>query len=352
MEPLAEFQPQLKAKLGDFLAAKQSKLLIPGDKLPEIINYLEPFVLSGKFIRGSLICYIYQQLANRPPDSLVFRAAMAIELMHSALLIQDDVMDQDDKRRGQPAIHKKYQQFAQQQELDTNVQHFGNSLAMCASDILIFLAFELLAERQNDPRQAKLQSTFTQVLIKVCQGQMQDIYQGAAKNSPDKQTIFDLMQAKTASYTLAWPLIAGAMLSDSPAKICRQLEDFGLAVGTIFQIRDDELGALGNTKKLGKPVGADIREGKKTLLQYYLYRKVSPSELIKIKSIFGNSKAKDADIKYVQQLIKRYGITDLLVKDIDKLQNLAFKIIDRARISETTKEDLRKLTYFCSARQL
>lgn len=352
MEPLAKFQPKLKVELNDFLVSKQSELLIPGNKLPDILNYLEPFVLSGKFIRGSLICYIYNQLAHKSPEGPVLRAAMAIELMHSALLIQDDVMDQDDKRRGQPAIHKKYQQFAEQQKLNANSRHFGNSLAMCVSDILIFLAFELLAEHQDEPRQSKVQSTFTQVLIKVCQGQMQDIYQGAVETSPQKQTIFDLMQAKTASYTLAWPLVAGAILAGSPAKTSQQLESFGLAIGTIFQIRDDELGALGNTKKLGKPVGADIREGKKTLLQYYLYRKASPLELTKIKSIFGNSKATATDIQYVQQLIKHYEITNMLAKDIDKLQHSAFKILDDAKIDENTKQDLRKLAYFCSARQL
>ncbi len=315
------------------------------------IKRLRTFTTGGKLLRGCLVCYSYAIFSGKQPDEAVIKAAMAVELAHAGLLIHDDVMDRDNTRRGQPAIHYQYELLAEQQGL-ADPHHFGTCMAVCVGNAAILFAFELLAHAGTDAATiSAINLLFGYELANVCAGQMQDIYLEASSKPTSKKAVYEVMQTKTAAYSVALPLKMGAILAKKSEPILKELQALGLAAGTIFQIRDDELGVLGDAAKLGKPVGSDIKEGKKTLLYYYLFKLCSPGERAKLLSIFGNAGATLEDIGYVQSLIEQYNIPALLDKEIGRLQKTAYQHIEQLDVSHQSQAELKDLVNFCATRQ-
>jgi len=348
MKPILAYRPLIHAALDTFLAEKE-KTISPGIMWGEdFVQRLRPFATAGKLLRGSLLCYSYELFNGHEPPPEVIKAAMALELAHAGLLIHDDIMDQDITRRGLPAVHYQYQLLAEQKKLD-DAKHFAESLAICAGDSAVFFAYELLA--QTGPQTAQINNLFSKTLATVCMGQMQDMYLEASSAMPTKKEMYAVMEAKTALYSLALPLVMGAILAVQNLKTQKALHTLGMAAGTIFQIRDDELGALGNAAKLGKPVGSDIIEGKKTLLYYYLFKCAKPSERARLKTIFGNPEATAQDIMYAQKLIKALDIPKLLNQQVRRLEGQAFIAISKLPVTADGAQNLRDLVKFCATRQ-
>jgi geranylgeranyl diphosphate synthase, type I len=343
MQQILEHRSAVHQALQAFIRQKQATAH-PASREADFLERLLPFAGAGKLLRGSLVCFSYEVFSGRLADAAVINTAVALELTHSALLIHDDVMDGDELRRGRPSLHRQYQILGQELQF-TDSRQFGVSMAVCGGDIALFLALELL------PPSAEARQLFVDQLIKTCSGQMQDVYLEARPKLPAKRAIYEVMAAKTAAYTLALPLMMGAALAGQPAAVQRRWQRLGTAPGTIFQIRDDELGVTGDTKMTGKPVGADIREGKKTLIYYYLFKKCSAQERQRLKNTFGNPGATNTDITYTQQLITRHRIPQLLNTEVKPLQKQSLVSIKQLTVPSDAKAELKSLVDFCSRRQ-
>src|SRR5882757_3619132 len=243
MEPILAYSPELRAGLHAFI---ESKRLATDPTFPwevDFLDRLEPFATGGKLLRGAVVCFSYTAFSERHPDSTVLNAAMALELAHSALLIHNDIMDGDDLRRGRPSIHCQYRSLAEQRNL-LRGDEFGVHVALCGGDIALLYAFELLGRSRSDSNMVTSpQRLFTDQMISTCVGQIQDLYFEACPDLPTKKAIYDLMETKTAAYTIALPLTMGAALARKSGSVLQKLQAIGIAAGTIFQIRDDELGA-------------------------------------------------------------------------------------------------------------
>lgn len=349
MKQILGYGPTLRSGLQSFIRSKQDSSGIYEPWGRDFLERLERFATTGKLLRGSVLCLSYERLSGQVPDEAVTNAAMALELTHSALLIHDDVMDGDNRRRGKPSMHSQYQLAAQEKQLPA-AGRFGINMALCAGDAAIFLAFELLSKSQAaHPGNASF-GLFVDQLLSTCMGQMQDIYLEARPEMPSKKEIDDLMRTKTAAYTLALPLAMGGALASQPPSTLRQLQRIGITAGTIFQIRDDELGVTGNPKQTGKPVGADIKEGKKTLVHYYLLKRCAPTERTRLKMIFGNPHTSAADIAYVQKLMPKRGVPAQLDKEVKRLEVRAAADIDKLSVPGRFKSELKSLVRFCSSR--
>lgn len=344
MREILKYSPVIKDAMETYLNSRQ--VVANQDILWEkdFLKRLQPFSTSGKLLRGSLVCFSYEAFSGQAPDDTVINTAVAVELTHSALLIHDDVMDGDELRRGRPAMHRQYQTLAEQARL-ASPPRIGANLAIGSGDATLFMAFDLL------PPVPAVRRLYIDQLIKTCTGQMQDIFLEASPTMPTKREIMRLMQAKTAAYTAALPLMLGAALAGQPKTTLRQLQRLGSAAGTIYQIRDDELGALGDSAKTGKPVGADIREGKKTLLYYYLMQHATAEERQKLQRIFGNPDCSRTDISYAQQLFKSYRIAELLDQEVAKLEKQSVAAIKSLPLSDISKNILQSLVIFCADRQ-
>jgi geranylgeranyl diphosphate synthase type I len=352
MKQILDYSAVIRPELEAFI---KSKISGGGQLTPwkaDFLNRLLPYATAGKLLRASLVCFSYEAFSGQRVNNPVIKAAMALELTHSALLIHDDIMDNDDLRRGQPSLHRQYQSLATGEKL-ADADHFGTSMAICGGDAALFLAFELLASCQAAPQvQATVQQLFVNQLVTTCAGQMQDLYLEARPDMPSKKAIHELMQTKTASYSLSLPMAIGAALAGQTAATLTKLQNIGISAGTIFQIRDDELGIMGKADEIGKPVGSDITEGKKTLVYYYLLRNCSASEYEKAKAIFGNPIATPEDIEYIQKLVKRHKIPQLLNNEVSRLEKAAIKHINGLSVSIKNKAEFKELVRFCGNRSL
>jgi len=216
-----EFEEELKKLLEEWReeAGKIDKSLLP--LVDKFIKANE----GGKRIRGKLVMLGYEIAVaedGRRKTEDILKVAAAYEIFHTAILVHDDIIDQDLIRRGQPSLY---------QALGGN--HQGTSLAICLADAGFFLAVKIIAE-SNFPQKRKNEALkyFSGIILDTAMGQMLDIEKG------DYLTV---AKYKTAEYSVSGPLILGAILDGAKLDQLGKLDQFGEYLGIAFQIQDDIL---------------------------------------------------------------------------------------------------------------
>ena len=296
---------EIQADLASFLATAGKDLGAVSPLGSDACELLGRFTSTGKMIRGALVCYTASRGASPPPAAI--RVGTAMELFQSALLIHDDIMDRDTQRRGQPSVHQHYADWARGRGL-AEAAHLGESLGICVADIAFFLAFQALSE-VDAPAQVRADITrlFARELSLVGVAQMMDMSTAASSADPATDDVLRLYLYKTGRYTFSLPLRAGALL-DAPTRSSPEgLDRLGEILGMLFQIKDDEIGLWGDPADTGKPVGSDIREGKKTLYHAYLVRGCPPEILDRVRSSWGRADLAEGDIRYLLDAMERHG---------------------------------------------
>ncbi len=223
---------------------------------PRLMAAIRHGVLNGgKRIRPFLLIETAALFGVSGPG--VIRAACALECLHCYSLIHDDLpsMDDDDLRRGQPTVHKAYDE----------------AMAVLAGDALLTFAFDLMSDPlvSDDPN---IRATLVQLLARasgqggMIGGQVLDI--AAETNSLSESEILQLQSMKTGAL-LRFACEAGAVLADAPGQHRKALIKFGEIIGQAFQLADDLLDITSNSEIMGKATGKDEAKGKKTLIDYY-----------------------------------------------------------------------------------
>lgn len=219
---LHNYKKLIDAYLLRFLSEKTPALSEINPFGPDLIDKLKPIVVAGKTIRGSLALLAYCFTHEKPTEEVIQLAA-ALELMQTALVVHDDIMDHDDVRRGIPALHAQYD---------------SEALAMCAGDVLFFMAFELIGSIKTDAATlGRIVRLVGREYQSVGVAQMTDV----SKTAKTRLEILNLYTYKTARYTFAVPLMAGATLAGTTKETLKYLESYGTATGILFQIQDDRL---------------------------------------------------------------------------------------------------------------
>ncbi len=302
---LAASKDRTAAQLDRFLAAKEAELAPVGPRAAAVARDIREFCTRGKMIRAAMTLLGWQA-AGGDAEEPVIPVAAAMEMVHAGLLIHDDVMDRDDFRRGKPAFHRRY---ADALKGDTKEpRHTGEALAICAGDVAFFLASEsVMTATIPEPQGAAMRRTFFRECVLVGVGQMDDVYLGARLAPVTVADILPVYRYKTARYTFSMPLILGAIAAGGDAKIRDGLDAVGEKIGTLFQIKDDELGLFGEETDIGKPTGSDIREGKKTILFSLLADMARGTDRERLARTLGNPAITAADIAFVRVLADKSG---------------------------------------------
>lgn len=220
-------------------------------------------------------------------------ACCALELLQSYFLIQDDWMDGDEERRGGPSVHAALGRAHNDAKL-------GAKLAILASDLGSGAAWELIARAPFPPaRLPEALAAFGQMHFEVIAGQHLDLL-----THPNVELVHQL---KSGSYTVRGPLRLGAVLGNAAREQLDALERFGAPIGVAFQLRDDILGTFGDPSAVGKPVGNDIRAGKRTALVAEARKTLDTAQTRTLERVLGNAEASDAEIAEVAQLLIASG---------------------------------------------
>lgn len=319
-----------------------------GGTKDKLFERLSEFITRGKCIRGTLFYYIAKELGvKNMVDVIDF--AVGLELIHSALLIHDDIMDNDLLRRGKPSIYAQYIP-----EINTNYEvlktETAKSIAISVGDLAIFIAFELFNKSlRNNPRGVAIMSRIVKDYSLTGLGQIDDVFFSASNTEPKPEQICRVFLYKTARYTFSLPLGVAAMFAGKSDNLIKKLDSIGEHIGVIFQVRDDEIGLFGESDQIGKTVGVDIIKNNKTLIRYFLYQKSSLKERAELDKIFGNSKITKNDIDRLRNMFLKNGVA----KKINKLKSshisCAVGAIDKIE-NKNIKKSLNDLLLFLNNR--
>lgn len=251
-QSLKDFIGKYKERIDLGIAEELEKRLTEvKDISPYLVPVLEAMLelsVGGKRLRAILTILGYEMSGKRV-DREVIKAAVVMEIFHLGLLIQDDVMDRDSKRRGVVTIHTRHDDV-----------HLGESLATLAGDLPLGWGMENLA-KLNLPKEtvAKAIEVWGKYTGRVIYGQMLDVSKVA-----DEATLLSILNLKSGEYTCVLPLLLGVTLGGGSEELKETLTKYGMELGWVFQLRDDWLAEHGESEKTGKSVGNDSREGKHT----------------------------------------------------------------------------------------
>ena len=325
-------RPLLAKHIDDYL--KKIYTQSPSDLVyfSRVIDSFRAFVPEGKLFRGLQVMMGYQ-INGGELGTTIFDVATAVELIHSTLLIHDDIMDNDMLRRGKKALFAEFTEQGQTAKV-SNALLYGQSMAICAGDIGFFLAYELIAGSRYEPK-ILLQTlrNMSRELQYVGAMQMSDVDLGMLAREPSEDEIISVYRFKTGRYTIAMPLVLGAQLAHAPDALVSQFDVFGEELGILFQMRDDELSLFGDEQVTGKPVGSDIRENKKTLIRHLLFKHADPSEITALRSIFGKFNLHGEDIRTVQNIYSNSTARKILQERSRKMLTSLHMQIDKMAIT-------------------
>ncbi len=350
---LAAKKQLLNQTLLDFLDS-QEKECVAFDY--PVLSFLKEFVVSGKLYRGCLVFLGYDLFAQQSSAELsqedltaLLQVASAVELTHSAFLLHDDMMDQDDLRRGQPTLHAKVMQ--ENEGLVKDPRHYGYSQAISTGDLLIFWAGQLMHQASFAAHNTKLFSFYTQEMVKTGWGQMDDVALASGSEEAELDQILHVLSLKSGHYSVVNPILLGAITAGADPKTQQALTEFALNLGVMFQIKDDELGLFGSEKTLGKLVGSDIKENKKTLHRHFLFKLAQEPDKQQLNKIFGSSELSAKDLAFVRQKINQYQVLDEVNAQIEALKQEVSQALERLEVEESDKSLLKQLQQLLEQRK-
>ncbi len=255
---LKKFRVTFEEYLADYFAQK----IKDSSEYPKLITKfyedLADFTEGGKRMRAFLV-YLGYVIGGGRNLQKVLPISLAVEIIHSFLLIHDDIIDKSETRRGKVTIHKRYEKLFD--------SHYGVSQAIVLGDMAYLEAFNLVNSSEFSPDLRIIcQNKLNKVLLETVYGEVLDVEYSYKK--PKFSDIMQIADLKTARYSFVGPLSVGGILSKCSDGQMKALLEFGLLVGLAFQLQDDYLGVFGDEKILGKSVLSDMREGKNTLLIY------------------------------------------------------------------------------------
>jgi len=348
MERVFKHKDAIAALLNAFLNEKKEELSKINRWGGDVISRIQELSVGGKLLRGCLLATAYEMYKGKV-DADAIKAAAAIEIIHSGLLIQDDIMDADVLRRGKKTVFIQYANLAEKEKL-ANPHRVGENMGVCAGDICFFLSYELLSTLKSNVR-PKLIELFSKEFTNVAVAQMQDLYLGASEKKTSAEDVFYLHKYKAARYTFSLPFVLGARLAGQSESEIIELDELGESVGIMFQVKDDELNLFGTEKETGKSALGDIKDDKKTLFRLHLFEEASDDEASKLKKIFGNSKASDADLKFVFDLINKKGIRQMVIDDMVGLEKDAVNHIEELSAKDEYKTLLHDIIKYNKERK-
>ena len=284
---LKEKKPKIYEKILEYLPDK-----FPEEHYKMVREYPER---QGKYFRPVMVLLANEMFGGKEEDAIITSAGMQIS--EDWLLIHDDVEDESEERRGKPALNKMYHPY----------------LALNAGDALHMIMWNIFFDNLETLEIDKAKRIFRlmmDILLRTAEGQYMEISWIVNKKlDVTEEEYYQMIDRKTAAYTIYGPLQLGATVAGATGSTIASIKDWGVPFGRAFQIHDDVLNLVADQEKMGKEVGGDILEGKRTLMLIHLLANCTQDEKNKIVNIYlKQRKDKTEEEKvYVMNMMKRYG---------------------------------------------
>ena len=295
-------------------------------ELPKEPQYLyDPIIYSmsggGKRIRPTLLMLSCEAFGGNAQDALP--AAAAVEMFHNFTLLHDDIMDNASVRRGKPSVAAEW----------------GNNVAILSGDAMMIYSYRLLSQVPAHllPRVMEI---FTTIALQVCEGQQYDM-DFETRQKVSVVEYMNMIELKT-SVLLAGAASIGAVLGGASDADSRKIYRYALELGLAFQLQDDLLDSYGREEELGKKIGGDILEGKKTCLMLNAMSRSTEADREILRSThLDESLSPEQKIARVKEGYDRYDIPRLINQQISLRFERALSILDTLEIPAERTEHLR-----------
>ena len=272
--------------------------------------------LGGKRFRPSLVLLSTELFGGDIQEAI--RPALGIEVFHNFTLVHDDIMDSAPLRRGKKSVHTKW----------------NLNMGILSGDVMFAQANELISSCY--PHHLKeIISLFNKTAIEICEGQDLDM-QFENRDRVELEEYIDMIRLKTA-VLVGCALKMGAIIGNSNAKDANLMYDFGVNLGTAFQIDDDILDLYGNELAVGKQSGGDIIEGKHSALMILSKKIANPSQLEQLNLFLSYSNAQKK-VKDVKALFNSMNVKDAASELKNQYYSKAVKSIELLSIQDAQKK--------------
>ncbi|MBI5161921.1 MAG: polyprenyl synthetase family protein [Micrococcales bacterium] len=360
----------VQERIDDFLARRSDQLgEISGD-LIDLVSASSDLLRGGKRFRA-LFCYWgWQSVAGSPRDGQevpavgaddlgpVVAVSAALELFHAAALVHDDIMDDSDRRRGMPSMHRRFEALHRERGMLGDSERYGRSAALLLGDLLLGWSDELLdlgLARVPDADARAARAEFVRMRSEVTAGQHLDVLEeGSWREHDDQEQLrraHRVILYKSAKYSVEAPLVIGAALAGADTAQLLALRGYGVPLGVAFQLRDDLLGVFGDPAVTGKPAGDDLREGKRTVLIALARRELPATAVRLLDELLGDRELDESQVAMLQRTLRDSGAVDrveeLIARDVDR----AVGALGGARISGSARAELGRLADAVTRRQ-
>lgn len=289
---------------------------------------------QGKYGRGSLILLSCEGFGGDPKKAV--RTAAAMQMSEDWILVHDDIQDESEERRGKPALHRMC----------------GMELAMNAGDYMHMVMWKMLIDNRKilgEELTFKVMNEFYRFCEITTRGQhLEHIMMHKDLEKIEYEDYYGIVYGKTCEYTINGPLRLGAIIAGENEKTFEKINEFGIPLGTAFQIRDDLLNIIGEGKTIGKEIGGDIFEGKRTLMLIHLIKNTSGKEHQKIIEIMKKDREHKTndEVKYVIDLMKKYGSIEYAEQMAEKFANEAMNKFKKNFPKMKNREDFEAAINF------
>ena len=252
--------------------------------------------IGGKLLRPALTL-LACNLFDEDVDKAIL-PALGIQVFHNFTLLHDDLMDQADKRRNRPTVHKVW----------------NANTAILSGDAMMIYAYQLIAEAPSK-KLSEVINLFSKTALEICEGQQLDM-EFETRDDVTVAEYIEMIRLKTA-VLLACSLKLGAIIGGASEKDASLLYDFGIQIGLAFQLQDDLLDVYGNPETFGKNIGGDILCNKKTFLLTNAYKLANTNQLDELNRWMNSREFIASEkISAITQLYDKMGIRKLTEKKI------------------------------------
>jgi geranylgeranyl diphosphate synthase type I len=345
-QSLLDVASRVDKRLESLLAVERERWArVDADLVPPIDEIARLVLAGGKRLRPAFCFWGFVGAGGDPTDELVIDAGAALELLHAFALFHDDVMDGSLTRRGEPTTNAKFEASHGANKLAGESRRFGDGVAILVGDLAYVYSDQLM--RNASPQAWTI---WNELRIELNFGQYLDML-GSAMNERRREKAERICRYKSGKYTIERPLHLGALLA-APTRgdeLTSVLSTYGLPLGDAFQMRDDVLGAFGDTAITGKPVGDDLREGKPTPLMAIATARANAAQLKELQLV-GNQDLTPEQIARVQEVIRETGALDELEVVITRLTDEAIAAVQNVPFAQSVRDEMITLAEYVSWR--
>lgn len=313
IDSLKQYQRAIEKQLAAFIERKRRDY---GQREVErwVYDVLGDFVLrGGKRVRAIMAVTAYEGATGDFGDERIILPASALEFLDAYFLVQDDVIDDSDLRRGGPSAHVMLRDYAINvtDALPEEAALFGRNVAIGVGDIYNAWAIECILASDFPPdRKLAALATYNSACEVICRGEIKDIYLGLSNVAATEDDYLDMIREKTVFYVTRNQALIGLDLAGASDESKDAVVGFAEPVGMAFQIRDDILDITATEDELGKPIGTDVREGKDTLIIIHARENASEAQWREIAEVLGDGEAADKQIVRVREVLDEVGSID------------------------------------------